>query len=80
MSKSFLKIEIKAPVSNADVIGQAKMLATLEEPLEALRGLLPPGTVVETRLMAERGPLKNPRKRRSANGAAQPSDQPQMPV
>ena len=55
--KTYLRIEIKAPVTSTDVMEQAKLLTKLEEPLEQLKKLLPEGTEVISKLMTERGPL-----------------------
>ena len=68
--KTFLKIEIKAPVSSADLIEQAKLVTSVEEPLESLKALLPEGTTVSTSLSSERGPLTAPRRRRAAASPA----------
>ena len=64
--KTFLRIEIKAPVTSTDVIEQADLLTELKEPLEALKKILPEGTEVVTKLSTERGPLAAPRQRRQA--------------
>ena len=64
--KTFLRIEIKAPVTSTDVMEQAKLLTKLEQPLEELKKLLPEGTEVVSKLSTERGPLAAPRQRRQA--------------
>jgi hypothetical protein len=67
MPKTYLRIEIKSPVSSSDVIEQADLLTQLKEPLEKLKSVLSAeGTEVNTKFVTERGPLSKPRQHRQA--------------